>query len=156
MTPTPITIRPADLTDAEAIAGVYLTSRKHFLPYAPLAHTDEDVRRWVASHLLHQAEVSVAVQAGGVVGFMALTRDAGADWIDQLYLHPRAVGQGVGTVFIEQAKARLGSPIRLYTFQANTGARRFYEHHGFSAIAFGDGSQNEEHCPDVLYEWRRV
>ena len=41
--------------------------------------------------------------------------------------------------FVELAKERLGSPIRLYTFQANNGARRFYERHGFTPIAFGDG-----------------
>jgi ribosomal protein S18 acetylase RimI-like enzyme len=50
--------------------------------------------------------------------------------------------------------ANLTSPIRLYTFQENDGARRFYERHGFRAIEFGDGSNNEENCPDVLYEWR--
>ena len=43
-------------------------------------------------------------------------------------------------------------PIRLYTFQANLGARRFYERHGFSAIEFTDGEGNRERCPDVLYE----
>ena len=33
-------------------------------------------------------------------------------------------------------------------------ARHFYEARGFEAIAFGDGSHNEERCPDILYEWR--
>jgi hypothetical protein len=32
-------------------------------------------------------------------------------------------------------------------------ARRFYERHGYIAVAFSDGSGNEERCPDVLYEW---
>ena len=41
--------------------------------------------------------------------------------------------------------------MRLYAFQQNEAARRFYERHGFVAIAFGDGSTNEERCPDVLY-----
>jgi hypothetical protein len=48
----------------------------------------------------------------------------------------------------------LEPPVRLYVFQANIRARQFYERHGFSAIDFGDGSLNEERCPDVLYEWR--
>ena len=47
----------------------------------------------------------------------------------------------------------LPRPILLYTFQANAGARRFYERHGFRAIQFTDGRANEEHCPDVLYEF---
>jgi ribosomal protein S18 acetylase RimI-like enzyme len=50
--------------------------------------------------------------------------------------------------------ARLPRPVRLYTFAANTGARRFYERYGFVAIAYGDGSHNEERTPDVLYELR--
>jgi hypothetical protein len=32
-------------------------------------------------------------------------------------------------------------------------ARRFYERHGFTAIAFDGGSGNEEGCPDVRYAW---
>jgi GNAT superfamily N-acetyltransferase len=96
----------------------------------------------------------VAVENGEVIGMMALVRGEGIGWIEQLYLHPAAVAQGVGTRLLERAKRELGAPIRLYTFQANAGARRFYERHGFRALAFGDGSGNEEGCPDVLYEWR--
>lgn len=55
-----------------------------------------------------------------------------------------AVGRGIGTLLMERAKAQLGSPVRLYTFQANAGARRFYERHGFRAITPGDGSGNEK------------
>jgi ribosomal protein S18 acetylase RimI-like enzyme len=69
-------------------------------------------------------------------------------------LHPNVVGRGIGSKLLEQAKAELGSPIRLYTFQANLDAIRFYERHGFKAIKYGDGSGNEENCPDILYEWQ--
>ncbi len=48
--------------------------------------------------------------------------------------------------------AVLHKPIRLYTFQQNEGARRFYERHGYKTIEFTDGQGNEENCPDVLYE----
>ena len=34
----------------------------------------------------------------------------------------------------------------------NTDARRFYERHGFTAVASSDGSDNEEREPDVRYE----
>ncbi len=47
-------------------------------------------------------------------------------------------------------------PLRLYTFQPHTRARKFYEHHGFVAIEFTDGRSNEEGVPDVLYELGRV
>ena len=150
----PPLLRAATPSDAGAVTGVYLASRQRFLSYAPLAHSDADVRRWIAQDLIPGTDVTVAVLDNKIVGLMALSRDDDAGWIDQLYLHPEATGQGIGGRLVEQAKARLGSPIRLYTFQANEGARRFYERHGFEAISFGDGSQNEERCPDVLYEWK--
>jgi len=50
------------------------------------------------------------------------------------------------------ALSSLRRPIRLYAFQQNAGARRFYERFGFLPIEWSDGSRNEEGCPDVLYE----
>jgi RimJ/RimL family protein N-acetyltransferase len=154
MLPERIIFRPATLSDAEAVSDVYLASRKRFLPYAPLAHTDSEVREWIATNLIPTTEVTVAIQAGQIVGMLSLSRYETTGWIEHLYLLPQAVGQGIGMQLLALAKTRLGSPIRLYTFQPNAVARRFYERHGFQAIAYGDGSGNEEGCPDVLYEWR--
>jgi ribosomal protein S18 acetylase RimI-like enzyme len=151
-----VTFRPATDTDAEGVASVLLASRKAFVAFAPLAHADDDVRAWVANVLIPGGGVSVAVAGSSnerVVGMMAVSQQDGVVWLDQLYLHPSVVGRGIGTRFIELAMQSFGGPIRLYAFQENAGARRFYERHGFRAIAFSDGSHNEEHCPDVLYEW---
>jgi GNAT superfamily N-acetyltransferase len=149
-----IAFRAATAADAAGVAEVYLASRKAFVAFAPLAHSDAEVRRWIADVLVPAGGVTVAVERGQVVGMMALSRDGEHGWIEQLYLGPAAVARGLGAVLLERAKRELGPPIRLYTFQANAGARRFYERHGFRALAFGDGSGNEEACPDVLYEWR--
>jgi GNAT superfamily N-acetyltransferase len=62
------------------------------------------------------------------------------------------VGRGIGGLLLAHVMRTLPAPVRLYTFQANHGARRFYERYGFVAIAFTDGQANEERCPDVLYE----
>ncbi len=145
--------RAAD-ADASEISAVYLAAWKEFFTFTKSAHSDENVRKWIADYLISHTETHVALLNNSVIGMMSLTRAETAGWIDQLYIHPRAVGLGIGSQFMERAKTMLGSPIRLYTFQANTGARRFYERHGFTAIAFNDGSNNEEKCPDVLYEWR--
>ncbi|RQP21430.1 N-acetyltransferase [Albitalea terrae] len=66
---------------------------------------------------------------------------------------PRSVNRGIGSLLLAHALRTLAPPIRLYTFQANAGARRFYERHGFEPIEFTDGQGNEERCPDVLYEF---
>ncbi len=148
------TLHPATLADADTVCDVYLASRKRFLSFAPSAHSDDEVRQWIREHVIPTGSVTVASMNGAIVGMMNLSKSEMHGWIDQLYLHPDFVNKGIGTQLLLHAKSALGSPIRLYTFQANTGARRFYERHGFVAIEFGDGSKNEENCPDVLYEWR--
>ena len=67
---------------------------------------------------------------------------------------PGQQGRGAGSVLLERAKARSAGVLRLWAFQRNERARCFYERRGFRAVRFGDGSENEENEPDVLYEWR--
>ena len=129
-----------------------LASRKAFLPYAPLAHSEADFRVWISHTLLSSGGVSVVTVRAEVVAVLATSTDPWQAWIDQLYVLPEYVGQGLGSRLLAHAQAQLSRPIRLYTFQANDRARRFYERHGYAAIALTDGSGNEERCPDVLYE----
>jgi ribosomal protein S18 acetylase RimI-like enzyme len=145
-------IHSAETGDAGEVAEVYLTSRKKFLPFAPLAHSDAEVRDWISGTLIPGGGVTVAEVEGSVVGMLAISETDGVGWIDQLYLAPDWVGRGIGSALLEFALEQLGSPVRLYTFQENTGARRFYERHGFRVIALSDGADNEERCPDALYE----
>jgi ribosomal protein S18 acetylase RimI-like enzyme len=149
-----ISLRKATVADAKAIANVYLASRKEFIAFAALAHSDESIYQWICETLIPSNQVTVAEENGVIVGMMALSKNEGIGWIDQLYLSPGSIGQGIGTLLVTAAKSTLGSPIRLHTFQQNIGARRFYERHAFQVIECSDGSTNEEHCPDVLYEWR--
>jgi ribosomal protein S18 acetylase RimI-like enzyme len=151
---TDITFRTALIADAAPVAEIYLASRKTYLSFAPLAHPDEGVRGWIRDQLIPGGDVTVAEKAGEVIGIMALSQGDGTGWIDQLYLATTEVGQGLGARFVERAKQDLGSPIRLYTFQQNKGARRFYERLGFEVLEYSDGSRNEEGCPDILYEWK--
>jgi ribosomal protein S18 acetylase RimI-like enzyme len=146
-------LRNATIEDANAIANVYLISRKELVSFAPLVHTDESIHQWVRNVLLPEEQVIVAEEKGIIIGMMSLTNDESIGRISQLYILPEAVGHGVGTLMIKMAKSILGSPIQLYTFQKNVGAKRFYERHGFQAIEFDDGSGNEENCPAMLYEW---
>jgi len=152
--PATLECRPAVPGDAEALASVYLRSRRELVACAPLAHSDEEIRAWIRGRLIPAGRTTVALVGGEVVGLLAVSSKPDGSWIDQLYLIPERIGEGIGTVLLERALAELPPPIRLYTFQANARARRFYEARGFEAIAFGDGSHNEERCPDVLYEWR--
>jgi GNAT superfamily N-acetyltransferase len=146
-------LRAATLVDADSVADVYLRSRKELVACAPLVHSDEAVRDWIRQHLIPAGHTTVAVVHHLVVGLLAVSKGTDCSWIDQLYLLPGWAGCGIGTRLLELARSELLPPIRLYTFQCNQPARYFYEHRGFKAIAFGDGSGNEEKCPDILYEW---
>lgn len=149
-----VALRPAVPADAPRVAEILIATRAAFMPYAPSVHPDDELRAWVADRLLPSGGVTVAVDAGQVVGVIATEPGAEAAWITQLSVDPTRVGRGIGTVLLAHALASLGDAIRLYTFQANTGARRFYERQGFRVIAMTDGAGNEERCPDVLLEWR--
>ena len=146
--------RTATALEADSVADVCLRSRKELVACAPLVHSDEAVREWIRRRLIPAGRTTVAVVDDLVVGFSAVSSGADSSWIDQLYLLPAWVRRGIGTRLLQRALSELVPPILLYTFQCNQQARWFYERRGFRAIAFGDGSGNEEKCPDVLYEWR--
>ena len=150
----PLDFRTAMLGDADSVADVYLRSRKELVACAPLAHSDEAVRDWIRRRLIPEGRTTVAAVDSLVVGFLAVSRAHDSSWIEQLYLLPAWVGRGIGTQLLELARSQLPPPIRLYTFQCNERARRFYERHGFKVMSVSDGSRNEEKCPDILYEWR--
>ena len=148
-----IILRPAKQSDAKAITEVYIASRKAFVSFAPLMHSDESVYQWIYDILIPSELVTVVEQNGSIVGMMGLAKKNNIGWIEQLYLTPSAVGHGIGSLLVSAAKKTLHSPIRLHTFQENIHARCFYERHGFRLLELYDGSANEEHCPDALYEW---
>lgn len=146
-----MSIRPARIEEAPDVATLLLATRKACMPYAPLAHSDEVVRQWVSSVLLPSGGVNVLCDGDHVLGFVATRLQQGEAWIDQLYVQADRLRRGVGSRLLLHALAQLPRPVHLYCFQANGGARAFYERHGFEAVAFSDGSTNEERCPDVRY-----
>ena len=74
--------------------------------------------------------------------------------IEQLYVAPPWIGCGLGGRLIALAPDRRPAGLDLYCAAVNHRARRFYEREGFTPIAVGDGSGNEERRPDVRYAWR--
>ena len=93
-------------------------------------------------------DIWVAELGGRVAGVLALE---GKD-VDRLYVAPEAQGRSIGTALLEHAKSLNPRGLTLITNQSNTGARRFYERHGFTARKFGM-SPPPENEPDVAYAW---
>ncbi|MGE5104313.1 MAG: N-acetyltransferase family protein [Betaproteobacteria bacterium] len=151
-----VLLRSATPADAPRVAALLIETRRAFMPYAPSAHPEPELRKWVASVLVPSGGVTVAEVHGQVVAVMATERPDKVSWVRQMAVDPALVNQGIGTLLLRHAMSTLALPIRLYTFQANAGARRFYERHGFVAVEFTDGRTNEERCPDVLYELQAI
>ncbi len=120
------------------------------MPYLPVLHTPEEDRAWIANVVLPRQEVWVAETAGCLAGVASMDEN---DMLTQLYILPGYQGLGIGSALLDTAKAARPAGFRLYAFQRNARARGFYERRGFVAVAYGDGSGNDEGEPDVLYEW---
>jgi GNAT superfamily N-acetyltransferase len=141
----------ARATDAEAVTKVMVAARRATLPGLAEPRTELEVEAWMRDVVLPSHSVLIAEMAGEIVGF-AVRHDA---WLDALYVKPGWTGKGIGQRLLDAMLAEAGastSVMRLYTFQRNAGARRFYERNRFVAVAVGDGAGNEEREPDVLYE----
>ena len=144
-------IRLAGSDDIDTIADVFLASFAG-LTFLPKLHTDTETRDWIRAEMAPGHEVWVAEEEGEIVGFAALS----GDLLGHLYVHPDAQNRGVGTALLGLVKAERPSGFRLWTFQRNQGARRFYERNGLDVVELTDGSGNEEKEPDALYEWRKI
>ena len=75
------TLRRATQEDAPRVASLLIDTRAAFMPYAPSAHSNEDVRGWVASYLIPSGDVTVVEADGRVVGAMATEVKDQASWI---------------------------------------------------------------------------
>ena len=102
--------------------------------------------------------IRVAVESNNkIVGFMAKEENT----IKDLFIHVEYQRRGLGSRFIDQAKAE-EEFLTLSTFQLNKGAQQFYEFHDFKIARFGfagvEGNgwaTNKEQLADITYEWKK-
>jgi len=140
-------VRRATSVDAEDAARVFTASFAS-MTFVPKMHSSEEDRAFVRQQIADK-EVWVAEHGDRILG-LACWYDG---WLEQLYVDPAHHNSGTGTALLTHVKKEHPKGLQLWTFQANAGARRFYERHGFVAVEFTDGSGNEENTPDVRYVW---
>jgi 8-oxo-dGTP pyrophosphatase MutT (NUDIX family) len=140
------TIKPAQPSDAPAIAEVYLRSFAYAYRngVVRMAHTAAEVRTWISEVLCATSSVWVATSAGVVVGYIA-TRPG---CIEHLYVDPAFLGNGIGSALLVSALNNQPDEVHLWTFQENLRAQSFYAPHGFYVTNRTSGN-NEEGQPDV-------
>ncbi|UQA59805.1 GNAT family N-acetyltransferase [Polyangium aurulentum] len=136
--------------DAPALAALFLAARRTAMPWLPELHDEDDVRGYMAAHVLAKTTVLVARRNGSVLGFLGLSGNE----VQHLYIRPDAQRAGIGGALIAEAKARSPEGLELWVFERNEAGRAFYVRHGFFELYRTDGSHNEEREPDVRLAWR--
>ena len=144
-----VNFRRATAADAAEVATVYIASRRGAAAWLPTVGTDDEIRGFVVEKMVPEQETWVAEDGGRIVAVMVL----GVDMVDQLYVAPGEQRRGIGDAMLAHAKHLRPAGLRLWAFQRNAPARRFYEARGFIAIQFTDGATNMEREADVLYRW---
>jgi GNAT superfamily N-acetyltransferase len=143
-----VILRPATAADAPALGTLHIAAMQT-LSFLPQLHSVEEAIAWMAGEVLPRQVVRVAEVGGAPAGYVVFSDD----WIDQLYVHPDSHGRGVGSALLASVMADARGR-KLWTFQQNARARRFYEARGFVLLELTDGAGNEEKTPDALYQWR--
>ncbi len=136
--------------EMDRVAVIHRTAFDERLPWLAGLHTPEEDRAFFRDRVFRECEVWGALDGEAVIGFIAFR----PGWVDQLYVLPDRQRRGAGRTLVRLAQA--ASPeLRLWTFERNLPARRFYEAEGFLAVERTDGSRNEAREPDILYAWMR-
>ncbi len=118
-------------------------------PWMPKLHNSDQDTRFL-TRLIRENDVIALRNWRGPQGFLA--RDG--EEVHALYLARSVRGKRWGKRLLDHAKAR-SDRLALWTFQANSGARRFYAREGFRETKLTDGAGNDEKLPDVRLVWTR-
>ncbi|MBN8832539.1 MAG: GNAT family N-acetyltransferase [Sphingomonadales bacterium] len=146
----PLLLRPLRIDETDAAAAIARRAMRTVPCFQEGLHTPEEDRAFWLSHVFTACEILGAYADGRLLGQVAV----GQGWVHHLHVDPHWQGRGIGTALLGAVQERLDD-IQLWTFQANAGARRFYERQGFIAVELTDGADNEEKEPDVRYRWLR-
>ena len=159
--PHMVMIRTAERDESDLCAEIYREAWRGMWFVPQDLHTPAEDRRWMRNVFTDQvvwvaeehqsADPGHEGQRAPLVGFLSM----GNGTVHNLYIRPSHQGQGIGHALIETAKASSGDQLKLWVFEPNEGAIRFYERHGFTTLRKTDGQDNEEKVPDRLMIWAR-
>jgi GNAT superfamily N-acetyltransferase len=144
-----VLIRPYDPRDLDRAVDIWFSSWTAAFPWLAPPWPKDAWRSHFEAKLAEGATVFVGEEFGQIVGFALLFEKIGR--LDQLFVRPDAQSRGVGTALLNLAKELCPGGLHLDTQQANAGARRFYERHGFRSGREGVNRVNGQ--PNVEYIW---
>ena len=104
-------------------------------------------REFFVESIVPVNSVRLALSGERLVGFIAATKES----IAQLHVRTGHHRVGIGSRLLDWAKDQSGGTLWLYTFARNSGARAFYERHGFNIVA--RGFEPTWQLEDIKYQW---
>lgn len=139
-------IAQAHTLDAGTV-GRILTENNDLMPWLPRIHTGAEEIMY-AEQMIDAGWVNVARIEHKVAGFLARWDNE----VVALYVLPALHRQGIGSALLDAAKEEC-SHLGLWSYEANTGAARFYKAQGFRQVARTDGASNDVGLADIRFEW---
>jgi ribosomal protein S18 acetylase RimI-like enzyme len=135
-------------TDSGALVRMWRASFEHGAGIVD-PHSLEEQIAYLRTKVIPVHRVRVAKEDESIVGFLASNHKS----IAQLYVRVQDIGRGIGTQLLRLAQSESSGSLWLFTFAQNARACRFYEHHGFVAVAHGFEPMWKLY--DVKYQWVR-
>jgi ribosomal protein S18 acetylase RimI-like enzyme len=143
-------IRPYRDEDFDAVTALWFDAMQAAVPalMQRMGYTFENAREYFRRSIAAENQIWVYELDGNPAAFLGMN----GDFIDRLYVSPQYHRQGIGQALLEYARMLSPHHLWLYTDQANTMARAFYEKNGFVAEKFGFSPPPASE-PDVEYHW---
>lgn len=145
-----VRFRRAHQGDFDEIARIWYDSASLPGVGPPEMPTISDLRLRIDNEIADGWSITVAVNAIGILGFVATKPAAGI--LDQLFIAPDAIGTGIGKLLFSLAQEEMNDGFRLHTAESNARARSFYEGTGMVLTHHADHPRTGH--PIVWYEWR--
>ena len=144
---------PAVAADAAAVIEVVAALESSLYGQSAFSQADlED--EWL--HLDLERDARVVREGDRVVGY-SVVRERGERWLTEGYVHPDALGRGIGTLIatgLEEDAARSGAPrIQNAVLEADSAARGLLETLGYGAVRVFRELRIELEAPLPAPEW---
>lgn len=121
-------IREANVKDYPQLRQIYLDSRRENFHWV---NTNEMTLDDFDRDTLEE-QILLAEENAHILGFASLY--VPNRFIHNLFVHPTAIGKGVGNLLLKRAVAELGTPVTLKCVSENQIALNFYKKRGWKAV----------------------
>ncbi len=136
-----MTIRPFVESDRSALRKIYLEARRHTFGWMDCSLIKEDdFDRDTEGEIIW---VATDNEEDNPVGFISIWKPD--DFVHSLYVHPKEIGQGIGSALLKECLKNIGRPASLKCAEQNTKARDFYLSKGWKTVSNGENPEGKYH-----------